>query len=463
MFNRIVSRIKAAKTLKFSLEGLRFQPTDLSYKLVPKQIRFPSIDLTKIAEFIHSRLSRLPNVRITFNGSQILEVLKARRQQIGKYANKKTFTSSFVFSLGLYYAYEYNPFRTKVMLSYADTASNNKLVSSLSYLYNVRFYPTLIGPGAFMQALMTNLPAESAVHYTREPVILPDGGQIMLDWSLPAKRVEYQGTPLHGRYYPCQASNDNKIMFILHGLTGGSETSYIHTLVESARRNGYRVVVMNQRGVNQQLATPFPFHGGNLDDLEAGLAHVRRKYPNAPIVTVGTSFGGNQLMRYLGQDGDRTNIVGGILLAAPFDINDCVESIQNTVYEKFFIENYLEYNFLPNMDMFHSLKESHGVDMEQILRVKTLRDYHTHFTVKLFEHKNVGEYFSTTKVTESHVNNVKVPLLVLHARDDPIAVHKSIPIDSLKKNPNIIYAETSHGGHLGWFTGLKPTRVRFFR
>jgi len=47
---------------------------------------------------------------------------------------------------------------------------------------------------------------------------------------------------------------------------------------------------------------------------------------------------------------------------------------------------------------------------------------------------------------------------VLHAKDDPIAVRKSIPIETLKENPNIIYAETNRGGHLCWFTGFRPKR-----
>jgi len=104
------------------------------------------------------------------------------------------------------------------------------------------------------------------------------------------------------------------------------------------------------------------------------------------------------------------------------------------------------------------LTESHGLNIQDLLKVKSLRDFHTQFTVKLFEHKDIGEYFETTRVSDSHVENVKIPLLILHAKDDPIATHRAIPIEALQKNPNILYAETSHGGHLCWFTGLKPRR-----
>jgi len=458
MFNKLISKVKVSKTLRFSLNDPRFQIGNITSKFSPKQLRLPTLDATKVIEFANARFIGLQGYRIGFTSSRLLAVLRARGQNIRKYVNKRTLVGSLMSSLGLYYAYEYFPLNTKIALSYDQTKFNDELVSSLKHLNDTHFYPNLLGTTALSQSIMNKVPPEAAVDYIREPLLLPDGGQIMLDWALPSKQVNAVGTHLHGRYYPYQPAADTKIMFIIHGLTGGSETAYIQSLVENSRRNGYRVVVMNQRGINQPLLTPFPFHGGTLHDLEAGLAHVKKKYPNAPIVAVGTSFGGNQLIRYLAQEGEKTNIVGGVMLAAPFNIVDCVDQIQNTVYETFFIRNYLQNNFLPNIAMFESLKESHGVDIDQILKVKSLRDYHSHFTVKLFDYKDVGEYFETTKVSDAQINNVKVPLLVLHAKDDPIAVHKSIPIEKLKKNPNIIYAETSRGGHLCWFTGFKPKR-----
>ena len=39
------------------------------------------------------------------------------------------------------------------------------------------------------------------------------------------------------------------IVVITHGVTGGSETNYIRQAVLKAMKNGYRVVVFNNRGV----------------------------------------------------------------------------------------------------------------------------------------------------------------------------------------------------------------------
>mmetsp|Transcript_33414 Transcript_33414/g.30409 ORF Transcript_33414/g.30409 Transcript_33414/m.30409 type:complete len:83 (+) Transcript_33414:457-705(+) len=82
-------------------------------------------------------------------------------------------------------------------------------------------------------------------------------------------------------------------MVILHGLTGGSETLYVQELVASSVKCGYRTVVVNRRGVNQHLTTPFTYHGGSLDDMKHAISHIKEKYPEAPLVAVGLSLGGN--------------------------------------------------------------------------------------------------------------------------------------------------------------------------
>jgi predicted alpha/beta-fold hydrolase len=82
-------------------------------------------------------------------------------------------------------------------------------------------------------------------------------------------------------------------MFIIHGLTGATETDYVRSLVRYAQKHGYRVAVMCQRGINQPLTTPVPWNGGPLDDVESAINHVKTKFPDAPIVAVGLSMGGN--------------------------------------------------------------------------------------------------------------------------------------------------------------------------
>jgi predicted alpha/beta-fold hydrolase len=55
---------------------------------------------------------------------------------------------------------------------------------------------------------------------------------------------------------------------------------------------------------------------------------------------VGTSFGGNYLMRYLIKNKINVNIKGLIALAPPIDVSQVVEDM-GSIYQKFFVKRYL--------------------------------------------------------------------------------------------------------------------------
>jgi predicted alpha/beta-fold hydrolase len=63
-------------------------------------------------------------------------------------------------------------------------------------------------------------------------------------------------------------------------------------------------------------------------------------YPKSPIYLVGTSFGGNYLMRYLTKY-QRKSVKGLIALAAPMDLKQVVSDMPY-IYQKFFVKRYIE-------------------------------------------------------------------------------------------------------------------------
>ena len=88
-----------------------------------------------------------------------------------------------------------------------------------------------------------------AIPYTRQLLRVPDGGTISLDVYPPFESKE----------------DDTPILFILHGLTGSTQESYIRDTVKEVTRSkvfggekGFRVVAMNFRGCEstQQVKIP---------------------------------------------------------------------------------------------------------------------------------------------------------------------------------------------------------------
>lgn len=75
--------------------------------------------------------------------------------------------------------------------------------------------------------------------------------------------------------------------------------------------------------------------------------------------------------------------------------------------------------------------------------------------LKINKYKNIDHFLDQLSINENHIENINTPLLLIHARDDPIVSYKAVPKNKLQENKNIVYAETQFGAHVCWFTGNK--------
>lgn len=79
-------------------------------------------------------------------------------------------------------------------------------------------------------------------------------------------------------------------------------------------------------------------------------------------------------------------------------------------------------------------------------------------TRRLLGYNTLTEYYDHFSC-HHRLKDIKVPLLCLNAKDDPILNHISIPYQECMSNDNIILLITNTGGHVGWFHGqIRPKR-----
>jgi len=115
-----------------------------------------------------------------------------------------------------------------------------------SNLANMIYTPHFLAPTPFLQFLVY-LSAEAFVQkffppkYEREEFDLADGGVMAVDWT-----IEEDGTA-----YP-QVGKDGKltkpILLLFPGLSGGNDNFYTISLIERAKKQGYKCGTVIMRG-----------------------------------------------------------------------------------------------------------------------------------------------------------------------------------------------------------------------
>ncbi|KWU46340.1 putative lipid metabolism-related protein [Rhodotorula sp. JG-1b] len=291
------------------------------------------------------------------------------------------------------------------------------------------------------------------IEYTRELIRVPDGGTIAVDITPPvAPNEKLDNTPL---------------LVVSHGLTGGSHESYVRNVLAIVTRPvaqgglGWRAAVVNSRGcAGAPITSPKLYSGEVTDDLRCALAFLSHFAPDAPLYGIGFSLGANQQAKFVGEEGPDCPYNGAVVLGAPFDFVKGHIALSSSwlrgIYSRAMAAN-LKRLLWRHQDQ---LKQHPKLDWDSLFDNPntTLFEFDSLVTAPLGNHETAIKYYRSASATR-FLDQVAVPLLSFSAMDDPVVCSQGVPSHAAKANPNLVFAFTQHGGHLGWFEGLfRPRR-----
>ncbi|KAI8897791.1 Alpha/Beta hydrolase protein [Globomyces pollinis-pini] len=289
----------------------------------------------------------------------------------------------------------------------------------------------------FWAALVGDHMNPQRVKYEREIVKAPDGGIISLDWTTLPKRASLKPTPL---------------IFILHGLTGGSHESYIQDMVLSLKKYGYECVVMNFRGCcGTEVMSPQLYCGAYTGDVQLCVNHIKKRDPQAVLFGIGFSLGSNVITKYTGQLGYNCPFVGLVSVGNPFDFLGANRAMHRTYIGRLIYSKRMGANLLRMFAKhLHIFKDAEWLDLDELNNAKNIVEFDAAATSKSFGYKTVDEYYRFGSCAYD-IPYIQIPTLFLNSMDDPVCSSFVIPYNEIKSNPHTVLATTEFGGHLGWF------------
>jgi predicted alpha/beta-fold hydrolase len=242
---------------------------------------------------------------------------------------------------------------------------------------------------------------------------------------------------------------------VLHGLEGSSEAHYMRGLADKAWRRGWNAVLLNQRncGGTEHL-TPGLYHSGLTDDPRAVIAELAAADGLTRVGVVGYSLGGNLTIKLAGELGDRQDLpVEAVVAVSPtIDLERCVRAIERR-------SNYpYQFNFVRNLRgrMRRKAQAWPGAfDLTPLDRIWTIRRFDDVYTAPYHGYQGAADYYHRASAIRA-VDRIRIPALILTAKDDPFVPPEQFLSPPVSGNPHITVRVEDHGGHCGFVSDATP-------
>ncbi len=274
--------------------------------------------------------------------------------------------------------------------------------------------------------------------YRRERWTTPDDDFIDVDWL--------------------QAPAGNTLLVMFHGLEGSSSSHYAEAFADFARTRGFAFVVPHFRGCSGELNHgPRAYHSGDFEEIGWILARLRRQHQGA-MLAVGISLGGNALLRWAEEMGEQAaRVVDAVAsVSSPLDLAASGWAIgrgfNRLVYTRRFL-NTMKPKALQKLAQHPGL-----FNAEALRAARDLYAFDNAFTAPLHGFKNTEDYWSRASAKQ-HLRQIRIPALVVNARNDPFVPAWSLPRQA-DVGKHVTLWQPADGGHVGFPNGPIPGHVR---
>ncbi|MFG6412688.1 YheT family hydrolase [Roseateles sp. DC23W] len=274
-----------------------------------------------------------------------------------------------------------------------------------------------------------------APDWTRERWDTPDGDFIDVDFMADAPA----GAPL---------------LVLFHGLEGDRTSHSSIAFASVARERGWAMALPHFRGCSGELnRAPRAYHSGDYEEIAWILKRLRERHGDRLLVA-GVSLGGNALMRWAEEAGTQAaHVVQAVCsICSPIDMKAAGMAIDRGFNKQVYARRFLR-TMIPKA--LRKLQQHPGLfDGERLKRASTIYEFDDLFTAPLHGFKSAEDYWARGS-SKPHLHRIRVPALVLNARNDPFVPGHSLP-HAAEVGAYVTLWQPGHGGHVGFASGGLP-------
>jgi uncharacterized protein len=302
-------------------------------------------------------------------------------------------------------------------------------------------------PGGNLQTIWPALYARRVFgahpQYRRERWDTPDGDFIDVD---------------HAEAPAAPALRPARHLVLFHGLEGTSASQYAQGFAHAARQRGWGYSIPHFRGCSGELNRgPRAYHSGDFEEVGWILRRLRERSA-APLLVVGVSLGGNALLRWAEEAGDRAAATAAAVAAvcSPIDLAAAGAAIDRgfnrIAYARMFLAT------MKPKALAKWLQHPGLFDRDKVAAARTIYAFDDAFTAPLHGYRDTPDYWKRASALP-HLGAIRIPALVVNTANDPFVPAAALPPPG-RIGRDVELWRPVHGGHVGFPEGgAFPGRV----
>jgi predicted alpha/beta-fold hydrolase len=262
-------------------------------------------------------------------------------------------------------------------------------------------------------------------------------------------------------------NGDGPLVLLLHGLTGNSQSSYVLGLQAALQQHGMGSVALNFRGCSGQAnRLARGYHSGDTADVHAVYQLLRQRWPQRPLAAVGFSLGGNVLLKWLGEQGDRLSLMAAVAVSTPLVLSVCATRL-DTGFSRLY-RNYLLRDLRQYLRHKHQHLQQTGAVAEadklaqlgDLSRLRSFWQFDEQVVAVLHGYAGAADYYQRASA-RGYLKTIRVPSLVIQADDDPFMTPAVLPT-AAELADCVQLERVRGGGHVGFVTGPTPYAAEYW-
>jgi predicted alpha/beta-fold hydrolase len=256
----------------------------------------------------------------------------------------------------------------------------------------------------------------------------------------------------HCRWQAERTAHPTLVMW--HGMEGSTASNYMLTIAEKTFRLGFNVVRVNYRncGGTEHLSETL-YHGGLTSDLRVIINELITHDRLPSLCVAGFSLGGNMVLKMAGEYGENPppELKSVCAVSPSIDLRASTTLIarrRNWIYQQ---------DFLRRLKNRIKLKEKlfpHRYDSSLLRHVRSVEQFDNVYVAPHFGFTDANDYYAQAS-SRPYIGRIRVPTLIIHAKDDPFIPFEPMLDPSITANPYVLLIATEKGGHVAFVSAGK--------